>query len=242
MDPRLYHAHHQHYTEDLPFWRELAARQGDPILELGCGTGRVLLPLVKAGHTVFGVDNDAAMLAFLSARLAPEQTNHALMLLADMDDFQLAERFPLVLLPCNTYSVLTAEVRGRVLNIVAQLLAPGGMFAVSMPNPTLLADLPAEGESELELEFTVGEDAVQVYSAWQRAGDALTFIYDYDRLLADGLVERHTVQTTHRLVSAEQHEGELAAAGLRITETYGDFDKSAYTADSPHLIFLATIT
>ena len=241
MDPRLYHAHHQHYTEDLPFWQELAARQGDPILELGCGTGRVLLPLVEAGHTVFGVDNDAAMLAFLSTRLLPEQTERALMLLADMDDFQLAERFPLVLLPCNTYSVLTAEVRARVLDIVAGLLAPGGVFAASMPNPALLVDLPAEGEPELELEFTVGEDAVQVYSAWQRGAETLTFIYDYDRLLADGLVERHTVQTTHQLVPAEQHENELAAAGLRIMETYGDFDKSGYTADAPHLIFLATV-
>jgi SAM-dependent methyltransferase len=242
MVPRLYHAHHQHYTEDLPFWRELAARQGDPILELGCGTGRVLLPLVEAGHKVFGVDNDAAMLAFLSTRLSPEQTDRALMLLADMDDFQLAEHFPLVLLPCNTYSILTAEVRARVLDIVAGLLAPGGVFAVSMPNPALLADLPVEGEQELELEFTLGEDAVQVYSAWKRAAKTLTFIYHYDRLLADGLVERHTVQTTHQLVPAEQHERELAAAGLRITETYGDFDKSGYTTDSPHLIFLTTVT
>ncbi len=57
--PLFYHAQHQNYLEDLPFWLGLAATQGSPILELGCGSGRVLLPLALAGHRVLGIDNDA---------------------------------------------------------------------------------------------------------------------------------------------------------------------------------------
>jgi SAM-dependent methyltransferase len=186
------------------------------------------------------VDNDAAALAFLSGRLSPEQSDRARLLLADMDDFQLDERFPLVLLPCNTYSTLDAGTRSRVLENVASLLAPEGVFAVSMPNPALLADLPAAGEPELELEFTLGDDPVQVYSAWEREAETLAFIYHYDRLLADGRVERRTVRMAHYLTTVDEHQRQLAAAGLRVLETYGDFDRSAYTADSPHLIFLAT--
>ena len=58
MFPQLYHAHHNRSLEDLPFWLELAAQAGDPILELGCGTGRVLIPLAQAGYHTIGLDND----------------------------------------------------------------------------------------------------------------------------------------------------------------------------------------
>ena len=62
MLPLLYHAHHNRYKEDLPFWLELAARHGDPVLELGCGSGRVLLALAQDGYQVYGLDNDPGML------------------------------------------------------------------------------------------------------------------------------------------------------------------------------------
>jgi ubiquinone/menaquinone biosynthesis C-methylase UbiE len=48
MFPQLYHIHHNAHTEDLPFWLKLAQQQGGPVLELGCGTGRVLIPLIQA--------------------------------------------------------------------------------------------------------------------------------------------------------------------------------------------------
>ena len=62
MFPELIHAHHNRHLEDLPFWLDLAGETGDPLLELGCGTGRLLVPLGQAGHRVIGVDHDPAML------------------------------------------------------------------------------------------------------------------------------------------------------------------------------------
>ena len=67
MFPTLYHAHHGQYQEDLPFWLKLANQQGGPVLELGCGTGRVLLPLARGGFQTVGLDNDLEMLRFLQA-------------------------------------------------------------------------------------------------------------------------------------------------------------------------------
>ena len=58
MLARLYHAHHSRNLEDLPFWQELARQQGSPILELGCGSGRVLLPLARAGYNVVGLERE----------------------------------------------------------------------------------------------------------------------------------------------------------------------------------------
>ena len=107
--PLLYHTHHQHVTEDLPFWQSLARWQGDPILELGCGTGRVLLPLAEAGHTVYGIDNAPNMLSFLRQRIPPELEDHIHLFEADMTHFSIDERFRLILLPCNTYSTFNTH-------------------------------------------------------------------------------------------------------------------------------------
>jgi len=111
--PALYHAHHISYNEDLLFWLELAAQNGKQALELGCGTGRVLLPLAQSGIAITGIDNDPDMLAFLRQSL-PEGLQPAPRIeAADMTAFDLGQRFPLVISPCNTWSTLSAEARGR---------------------------------------------------------------------------------------------------------------------------------
>ena len=65
MDAALYHLHHLGYTEDLNFWLAEAERAGGPILELGCGTGRIMLPLLEKGTRIYGLDNDPHMLDYL---------------------------------------------------------------------------------------------------------------------------------------------------------------------------------
>ena len=59
---RFYDADYRHYQDDLDLILDLADQTGDPILELGCGTGRVLAPLLEAGHTVTGVDISPGLL------------------------------------------------------------------------------------------------------------------------------------------------------------------------------------
>jgi SAM-dependent methyltransferase len=84
MFPPLYHAHHNLYADDLPFWLDLAGKVDGPVLELGCGTGRVLLPLAQAGRQVYGLDNDWEMLRFLANRLTPDLRSLADLIQADM--------------------------------------------------------------------------------------------------------------------------------------------------------------
>jgi SAM-dependent methyltransferase len=240
--PLLYHAHHAHETEDLPFWLELAARQGNPLLELGCGTGRVLLPLVKAGYQVYGLDRDPAMLAVLRMN-APNELRPGLQLLqSDMTAFHLGKRFALILLPCNTFSTLAQPARLATLERVAMHLRPGGSFAASLPNPALLKRLPAASDTELEdiLSHPLDGEPVQVSSAWVRQGDLFTLSWHYDHLLPDGRVERLSARVQHYLAPVETYLTELRAAGLEITGIFGNFDWSPYDAGaSPHLILLA---
>ena len=72
MFPVLYHSHHNPYQEDIPFWSALAEETQDPVLELGCGTGRVLTHLIQDQRHVYGLDNDLEMLTFLYEQLQPD--------------------------------------------------------------------------------------------------------------------------------------------------------------------------
>jgi SAM-dependent methyltransferase len=241
MFPQLYHTHHSLYLEDLPFWLELACQHPGGILELGCGTGRVLLPLQQAGHAVWGLDNDLQMLRFLRDSLTPQQQEDALVFQADMAHFHLSRKFQLILLPCNTWSTLPSEKRQAALGCIRAQLAPGGAFAVSLPNPAILAAMPRRGEEEIEETFTHPQSGcpVQVSSAWRRSKGHFSVWWHYNHLLPDGQVERLTAHVRHSLEQPEIYIGELEQAGLGIEAVYGDFDRSPFSLESPALILVA---
>lgn len=239
--PMLYHAHHSLHLEDLPFWLALADRQGSPVLELGCGTGRVLLPFAEAGHHAIGLDNDAGMLSFLHSRLTADLQARVRLVRGDLGDIPLAERFPLVVLPCNTFSTLSPTRRLRCLSGVYRLLAKGGLFAASLPNPELLRRLPRRSAPEFDEAFPhpLDGEPVQVSSAWQRTADSFQLTWYYDHLLPDGRVERLSVRVGHCLASFDELLAELQAVGLQEVEAWGDFQGTPYTPEAESLVLLA---
>jgi SAM-dependent methyltransferase len=241
MFPLLYHAHHSHFTSDLHFWKELASQSGSPVLELGCGTGRVLIPLAEAGCSCVGIDHDLAMLNFLQANLDPIQKPAPQLIQADICRFNLGIQFPLIIIPCNTLSTLDEQQRRSCLECTRRHIRKGGIFAASLPNPETLRHLPAESVSEVEDEFIHPQSGnpVQVSSSWRRAKHTFTLTWTYDHLFPDGTVERLNVDTVHHLVPAEQYLDDFRQAGFNISAVYGDYDRSPYTADSPSLIILA---
>lgn len=241
MLARLYHAHHNRHLEDLPFWLELARRQGSPILELGCGSGRVLLPIRRAGYHVTGLERDPDMLCVLREGMESGLDGQVELVLGDMTDFELGQRYSLIIMPCNTFTTLSAAQRKATLDCVRRHLEPSGLFAASLPNPTLLRRLPRRSEMEVEESFPhpLDGEPVQVSSGWERSQQSLTIHWHYDHLLPDGRVERVSMQANHALAPAEVYLAELEEAGLDLIERYGDFDRSPYSLDAPSLILLA---
>jgi SAM-dependent methyltransferase len=121
------------YAQDLPLWRELAAEAGgDPILDLGAGSGRVSLDLARAGHAVVALDVDPLLLVALDAHaaaagLAVETVQ------ADARDFALGRQFPLVLAPMQTIQLLGGpDGRAGLLRAAAAHLPPGGLLACAL--------------------------------------------------------------------------------------------------------------
>jgi SAM-dependent methyltransferase len=136
------------YAADLPLWEELAERCGGPILELGCGTGRVTLHLARRGHEVIGLDRDPELLAVLRKRAAdfrhsgvgPKSDALVEALLADARDFEVASPASLALAPTHLLQLLPdTEGRAKSLRCIASALRPGGLLAAAiiegMPEP-----------------------------------------------------------------------------------------------------------
>jgi SAM-dependent methyltransferase len=118
------------YDLDLPLWRELADREGSPVLDVGAGTGRVAIDLARRGHEVVALDRDAALLGALCDRGAGLPVSAVT---ADARDFDLGRRFPLILVPMQTVQLLGGPAgRARFLERVREHLAPGGLLAAAL--------------------------------------------------------------------------------------------------------------
>jgi SAM-dependent methyltransferase len=123
------------YSADLPLWRELAATHGGPVLDVGCGTGRVAFELAAQGHEVVGVDADPDLVAAFNRRVADSGLDaraHA----ADARALALERRFPLAILPMQVVQLLGgAQGRSAMLAAVARHLEPNGVIAIALADP-----------------------------------------------------------------------------------------------------------
>ncbi len=242
--PPLYDAHHKLHLEDLPFWLELAAGASGPILELGCGTGRVTLPLAHAGYSVYALDIDFAMVNWILYQRSPELTDHIHLLQADFTRLPFAGQFPLIIMPCNTCSTLSQPQRAEMLRQVCRHLQPEGFFCASMPNPEVLSRQRRRSAPQVEEIFLHPLDGnpVQVSSEWTRTSSVFTITWHYDHLLPNGQVNRFSARLQHSLQSVDEYLAEFHAAGLQIVQLYGDFARHPYQTDAEHLIIIAQRT
>ena len=102
---RFYDLEYSLKEDDLPFYLDLADRFGDPVLEIGAGTGRITLELARAGHEVCGIDDSARMLAIAGRKLGglPEAAGRVELFQADMRDFALKKKFALCIIPFRAF-------------------------------------------------------------------------------------------------------------------------------------------
>lgn len=241
MLPQIFNVHFTQDSQDLSFWEDIAQRNSFPFLELGCGTGRVLRAIAHTNRYVYGIDKDHDMLSFLVNNLPADIKPKVHVLQAEMSTFHLDKRFGVIGLPCNTYSTLPDSERNSTLQIVFHHLREDGIFAVSVPNPAALVELPIQGDSELEgfITHPMDNEPIHMFSSWEKTTDKVIMYWHYDHLQQDGNIHRITTRIEHYLTSKVTYIKEFQNTGFMNVDIFGDYDYSTFDQDSPYLIVVA---
>jgi SAM-dependent methyltransferase len=235
-----YYDHIVPYREraDVEFYVDEARRSGGPVLEVGCGTGRVLIPTAEAGIEITGIDLSEEMLEKCRLRLSqlPEPArSKARLVRADMRDFDLAETFPLVTLPFRSFQhLLTVDDQLRCLACLRRHVGERGRLVLDVFNPSLhslVADNLGEEIGD-EPEFTMpdGSRVVRTYRSTSR--DLFHQVIDVELIYyvshPDGTEERLADAFPMRYTFRFELEHLLVRAGFRLEALYGGFGREPY--------------
>ncbi|SHE40179.1 aminotransferase class III-fold pyridoxal phosphate-dependent enzyme [Pedobacter caeni] len=213
---------------DLKYYSQLAKEANGAILELGCGSGRVTIPLFEEGHTITGLDNSQDMLDILLEKLKQPLNEHSRMQLqlADARNYEFASPFDLIIFPyCSLQLFTDPSDRKKIMQCAARHLAKGGIFAFDVTSPEMVVnesilELDLRHE-QLEITITLGikayddENIMVENSFWEvNADDKTHLILEFKKLA---------------MLRRQQLEDELESAGLVISRcipTAVDQDKN----------------
>ena len=240
----LYVARH-----DVDFYVEEARAAPGEVLELGCGTGRVLIPTARMGKKITGVDSSPRMLERCRAQLTrePREVQDRITLVnADMRSLDLNRRFSIITLPFRPFQhLISVEDQLAALGSIHRHLEPGGRLAfdVFSPNPRYLVDDSRAKEREDTPETPLPDGR-----SFRRTG-RVTKVHIVDQYSEVELIYyvRNADGTTRRLVHAflmrwfwrYELEHLLARGGFRVVSIYGSLDRTPLTDDSPEMIVIA---
>ena len=233
---------------DHAFWSAVAPGEG-AILELACGTGRVLLPLAREGHEIVGLDLSAQMLARCRAALAGEPADvraRVRLVQADMTSFSLDRRFAAITSPFRGFQHVTSVE--RQLACLARChahLQPGGRLVLDLfnPDPALLYEHGgSDGEETAETLPWTGGRTIRWWghvTEYQRARQVNQCEMTYEISEPGGGTRRLTERFPMRYLFRHEVEHLLARSGFAVEALYGDYDRSPFGDDSPELIVVA---
>ncbi len=225
---------------DVAFYKALAVAGGGPVLELGCGTGRVLLPIAAAGLPCAGIDASPAMLDELRRKPGGAGVTLAC---ARMESFDLpGRRFALIYSAFRAFQHLdTVEQQLACLARVREHLAPGGVFAFDVFNPRLDLLATETRPEEFDLTFRQGDREVQrlVATRYDRARQVSHVTMRYIESGGGAAPQEKVVAFTMRWFWRFELEHLLQRAGFREVTIHGDFDRSEVGPASPAYVVVA---
>ena len=217
---------------DAAFYRGLAEEVGGPLLELGCGTGRVLLPIAALGIPCVGVDASPAMLAALRAKNPPANVE---LVEGRMESIDVgARRFRSVICPFRAFQhLLDVPSQLATLANVRRHLAPGGTFAFDVFDPKLV--LLATPTQDERLEATFMLDGVPIRRYGRARPDLANQILEVTFRFEPPQGER---STTVKLRWFYRYEIEhlLARAGFTDVTIYGGFDRRRWRPEGETVV------
>lgn len=245
----FYDLEHDAFREDVDFYRQLAEVVGDPILELGCGTGRIVLPLAEAGWRVTGLDQSRPMLARAADRVGSAKVGN-LVTLHEGSMFEADAApggpFGMVLFSLNGFMHLpTSHAQRRALEAALRALDPRGMLVIDVLNATpdylhgLDGRVAADGQWALKSGETVQRFSARTVSVSEQTIDTTLW---YDVVETRGDVKRQVSSFPLRYVTRSELELMLELVGFVEWQVYGSYDLDPFTDASERLIVMAEVS
>ena len=236
------------FQADLPLYLDLAEAQGGHVLELACGSGRVLVPLAQAGHRVVGIDVSPHMLELAREKLmtaGPETMARARLVQGDMRGFTLSTRFDLAVIAVKSFAYLVDRVdQQHVLAAVAEHLRPGGVLAMDLMHPSPAWLLRPPGSLHQDLVQHVPERGVtlartETVVSTDLAAQVRVIRSAYEMVADDGSVTKRFVEWLYRYSYRFEVELLLERAGFEVEGIYGGYAYEPFVSDSPLMLVLA---
>lgn len=241
---KFYDATDGKLTKDVEFYVRAALASAGPVLELGCGTGRILLPTASAGVHIVGLDSSPAMLASCANKLRAMHNDiqqHIQLECADMTTFERAEKFGLVSIPHRSFQHLLSsdDQRTALARIRARMSDKARLvFNIFDPMPEMIAACsghlsgivrkvgadfthPQNGNRMVQLDSTVYEPATQL----------ITIERFYDEFNHAGeRINRHGTVFQLRFTYRFEMQYLLALCGFKVEALYGGFEQEPFRA------------
>lgn len=242
-DAALYDTIHAGQIEDVGLWLSFAGRTDRPVLEVGCGTGRIALALAADGHAVTGIDPSSAMLDIARRRADDDaldvEFHEGVLATVDLP----RDHFGFIVVPADVFlHCRDGEEQLNDLRVLGSLLHFSGQLVLDLPGPAASLDPSANGQPLLV--YAGPLDDGQQLDVWQVHEDDLaaqtrTLRVTYEQTSLDGIVRR--TQSVHDLRYLYRFEVEylLHIAELVLIGVYGDYDLGPLTNDSDRMIVVA---
>jgi len=230
---------------DILFFSKLARKYGDPILELGCGTGRIALPLAELGFEVWGLDVSDEMLNEFRRKIESHERKEELkikLIKKNMKKFELEKKFNLIFSAGNTFlHLLTKDAQIRTLKCISRHLSDNGVVVIDIFNPT---PEKLEGSNLYRMNafpvFYKGEKYL-VYSQSKHLSKKKMIIVEkrYVKILEGMEGEELRVSFQLRYIYKHELDNLMNSANLEPVEVYGDYLGNPYDSNSERIIYVA---
>jgi ubiquinone/menaquinone biosynthesis C-methylase UbiE len=238
----FYDLEHDSFTDDLPMYRQIVDMVGDPVLELACGSGRILAALADGERRLIGVDQSETMIDRAEHRFAGMVARPEV-IVGDMAELHVPEEScGVVIIGLSSFHHATSQdEQQQVLDCAFRALDPRGMLVLDMLNPFI--ELTGQGDGVVHRERDLGhQQGSPVYKFSVKRSDSVRQEINqtiwYDMVSPSGAVARRTTEFRLRLVYPSELALLLARSGFVDWQIYGSWELDEFAAESDRMIFM----